>query len=186
MLQLKKPAVILRSRKLFITGVALILIALLTIGIASLYVWLAPRTYSAQVLLSIQSASPNGAPVRAQDLPLESFKDDRNLRIENPRNSSLFRIVAFASTPDEAVVHANKSARELEANVRSLLKANVSLLEPATANPRPVRPNRKAILTISGVTALNIAFVGSVLFLTALLRRRRVSGTQSAPDQVAA
>jgi capsular polysaccharide biosynthesis protein len=176
----------LRSRKLQFTGGTLIVIALMVMATAAMYVWLAPPTYSAHVRVMIRPASAVAAPVRLQDLPLDSFKEDRNLRIENPRGSSLFEITAFASTPEAAVDLVSKHLREFEANVRSQLKADVSIIELAEANPHPVRPNRKAIFTISGITALNVAFVGVVLFVTGLLQSRRLSGAQATPDQLTA
>lgn len=177
---------ILRPRKLLILGGTLIVIALLTMAIASLYVWLAPKTYSAQVMISIQTAPPNAAPIRPENLPLGSLRYDRNIAIEVPRNSSIFTIRAFASTPGAAVEHADKSARELEAQVRRSLKADVSIIESATANPRPVRPKKQAIFASSGLIALNLALVGGVVFLVAWMKARRSSLPEpSAPTRLA-
>ncbi len=146
--------------------------ALLVFGIALIYVWLAPKTFSARARLSIQPESPNDAPIRLQDLPLESFKQDRYLEIQNFRGSTLFEIIAFASKPDAAASHASQRGRELEEQVRSQLKARVSLIESAEPNPRPVRPNRKAILAISGVSSLNLAVAGVICLLVGFLKNR--------------
>ena len=163
---------ILRSSKLLVTGVALVVIALLTIGGAFLYIWLAPRTYSAHVKVFIRPVSPNAPAIKLQDLPLGSFKHDRNLYIRTSGRNSLFEIVTFASTPEAAFDRANTCMRELNTNVRSQMNANVSIVEQAAANPRPVRPNPKAIFIISGVTALNLAFTGIIFVLVAFLKSR--------------
>jgi hypothetical protein len=59
-------------------------------------------------------------------------------------------------------------------------------VEAAESNPRPIRPNSKAILTISGVTALNVAFVGMVFLLMDLLKSRHARATPSPLVQMSA
>lgn len=86
----------------------------------------------------------------------------------------MFIMRAFGPTPDAAVEHVNKSARELEEQVRRSLNASVSIVESATANPHPVRPNRKAIFILSGAAALNLAFLGIVFLLIGWAKARRV------------
>lgn len=174
-----------RSRKLLVGGAALVVSAILVFGTALLYVWLAPKTYSAHAKVSIERGSHEIA-VRFEDLPLESFKQDRNLIIRTFRNTSLFEIVAFGHTPEAAARHANQRVRELADKVRSQLKAQVYLIEEAEPNPRAVRPNRKAIIAISGVSALNLAVVGVICLLVGFLKNRALSATPKMPAQTIA
>ena len=174
------------SRKLSVAGAALVVSALLVFGVALLYVWFAPKTYSAQAMILILPALSNAAPITLKDLPLESFKQDRNLKIENPSGSSVFDVVAFAPTPEAAVTHAHQRVRELREKVRSQLKASASVIQQPEPNPRAVRPNRKAIIAISGVAALNLAVVGVICLLVGFLKNRALSAAPKMPAQTIA
>src|SRR5712675_968310 len=108
-------------------------LAVLVLAGAALYVLFAPKVFSARTTVMIVSTSPQGIPIGLKALPLESFRHDRNLIIQQTKGSSLVEIVGFGSTPDGAAVLANQRAGELGGIVRSQLGAMFSLV--AVAEP---------------------------------------------------
>ena len=175
----------LRPRTLSLIGAALVAIALLAFGIALLYVRFAPKTYASSTKVLIRPKSPQAAPIKFDDLPLDLFRHDRNITIMQPLNSSVFEIRALASEPAAAAILANQRTRDLEAAVRTQSKADFSIIEQAVPNPRPVRPASRKILTISGVAALNVGFVGVICLIAGFWKSRRPL-TQEVSPQTAA
>lgn len=168
--------VITPSRKVSVVGAALVASAVLLFAIASLYVWVAPKTYSAKVMLRIQPRSA-GPPGRIEAVMLEAFKHDRNVMIRSPRGTSLFEIVAFDAEPERAVQLAETRARELMEKLNARLDADITKISSASSG-RPVRPNVKATLALSGFASLNLALVGFIFLLVGFLKRR----ARSVPD----
>jgi capsular polysaccharide biosynthesis protein len=165
------------SRKLAIAGSALIASAVLIFAIASLYVWLAPKTYSAKVIIRIQTRSAAAPPGQVEAVMLGAFKHDRNVVIRWSRGSSLFEVVAFDAAPDRAVQLAEMRARELVEKLNARLDADITKIASASSG-HPVRPKVKAILALSGFASLNLALIGFFFLLAGFLKRR----AHSVPD----
>jgi hypothetical protein len=161
------------SRKLSIVGAALVASAALLFAIASLYVWLAPKTYSAKVLIRVQPRSA-GPPGQIEAEMLEAFKHDRNVMISVSRGSSVFGIVAFDAEPERAVQLAETRTRELMEKLNARLDADLTKIASASRG-RPVRPKVKAILALSGFASLNLALIGFIFLLVGFLKRRALS-----------
>ena len=147
------------SRKLSIAGVALVGSAVLVFGIASLYVWLAPKTYSARVMLHITPRSTAVSPGQIQAEMGKAFEHDQGVMISFLRGSSLFEIVAFDPDPDGAAQLAERKAFELIKILDARLDTAISKVSSASRG-RPARPKVKSILAIAGVTSLNLAIAG--------------------------
>jgi hypothetical protein len=150
----------MKSRKnVMRVGAALLALALLIFGSAHIYLLLAPKTYAATAKVRLTRSS-NGAPVTLKELPLQMFKDDRNLTITGLGNSSVFELRAFAATPEKALAHANLRLHELMKNASSVLNSRCEVIESAVAIPRAVRPRRSSVLGISSLVAGNLAVAG--------------------------
>jgi len=178
---------ILRPRTLCLAGATLMAVALLTLGIAALYVWLAPRTYSSSARLIVRSKSPQSPPINFAALPLDIFKHDPNITIiYNPMMTSLFEVKAYARDSNAAAGLANQRAWEFGIAFRSRSKADFSIIQQALPRPLPVRPAGRQILTISGIVALNVGLVGIICLIAGFLKGRRDSVALDASPRVAA
>jgi len=131
----------------------------------------------------IVSTSPQGTPIGLKALPLESFRHDRNLVIQQAKGSSLIDIVGFGSTPEGAAALANQRADELGGIVRSQLQAKFSLVAVAEPNQRPVRPMKQKILAIAAIGSINLGMVGVMCLVVGFLRRRRKLIVEQQPAQ---
>ena len=149
------------ARKLSIVGVALIASAVLIFGMASLYVSLAPKTYSAKVMLRITPRSAAVSPGQIEVEMGKAFEHDHAVMITFPRGSSLFEVVAFDRDPDGAAQLAEQKAFELIKILDARLETAISKVSSASRG-RPVRPKVKSILVTAGITSLNLAIAGFI------------------------
>jgi hypothetical protein len=162
------------SRTTWIVGTALSLVALLVFGAALGYVRLAPKIYSGNVTLHLKPRSGDVTQAQIGTAVLGASKQHRDIRIENPRGTSLFKIKAFATSPADANRLAEAQSAAVIKQLKTQLNVDISKVDSGSS-PRPVRPHTQAILTVAAIASLNLAVGGLACLVIGFLKARNAS-----------
>lgn len=115
----------------------------------------------------IQSKAIEESVIQQLNLGITTQQLDKTIHIISPDQSQIIQVTVVAPSPTYTAQVANTLAQVFQQKAGSLGIQNVQVVDPATPNPIPVKPNKHLDITLSACLGLTLG-IGWAFFLEAL------------------